>query len=105
MVGGQDVGGLGHEVDAAEDDVVRLRAFLGEDRQPERVAAGVGPTHHLVALVVVAQHEDPVAEGGLGGPDALGELLGGGGGVRLGERRLQAQHRRSAYGAARSASP
>ena len=105
VVARQHVGRLGHEVDAAEDDVVGLRALLGEDRQAERVAPGVGPAHDLVALVVVAEHVDPVAERGLGGADALGQLLGRGRGVRLGQGGLQAQHRRSAYGAGPSASP
>ena len=62
VVAGEDVGRLGHEVHAAEDDVVGLRALLGEHRQPERVAPGVGPAHDLVALVVVAEDEEPLAE-------------------------------------------
>ena len=58
VVAGEDVGRLGHEVHAAEHDVLGLGALLGEDRQPERVAPGVGPAHDLVALVVVAEDED-----------------------------------------------
>ncbi len=34
----------------------------GEAGEPEGVAAGVGPANHLVALVVVAEDDDPVAE-------------------------------------------
>ena len=41
--------------------------LLGEHRQAVAVAAGVGPADHLVALVVVAEDEDAIAEGGLGG--------------------------------------
>ena len=63
VVAGQDVGRLGHEVHAAEHDVLGLGALLGQHRQPERVAPGVGPAHDLVALVVVAEDEQPVTEG------------------------------------------
>ena len=55
---GEDVGRLGHEVHAAEDDVVGLGVLLGEHGQAERVAPGVGPAHDLVALVVVAEDEE-----------------------------------------------
>ena len=65
-VAGQDVGRLGHEVHAAEDDVRRLRAGGGLAGQLERVAGDVGELDDLVALVVVAEHEDPVAERRLG---------------------------------------
>src|SRR5690606_663998 len=47
---------------------------LRRHRQPERVAAGVGPADHLVALVVVAEDEDPLLERRLGGSDASLEL-------------------------------
>ena len=43
VVAGEDVGRLGHEVHAAEDDVVGLRPFLGQPDEPERVTPGVGP--------------------------------------------------------------
>ena len=59
---GEDVGRLGHEVDAAEDDVVGVAAVRGDARQAEGVAPGIGPAHHLVALVVVAEDEHPGAE-------------------------------------------
>ena len=75
---GEDVGRLGHEVHAAEDDVRRVRAggrLLG---QLEGVAGDVGELDDLVALVVVAEHEDPVAERGLGGAGALDEAGVGG---------------------------
>jgi hypothetical protein len=62
VVAGEDVGRLGHEVHAAEHDDVGLGALLGQDRQPVGVAAGVGPTDHVVSLVVVPEYEQPVAE-------------------------------------------
>ena len=71
VVRGEDVGRLGHEVDAAEDDVLRLRARRRLPGQLERVAGDVGELDDLVALVVVTEHEDPIAQRGLGGPGAL----------------------------------
>ncbi len=62
VVGGQHVGRLGHEVHAAEDDELGLGPFLGEHGQPVGVAAGVGPLHHLVSLVVVAEDEHAITE-------------------------------------------
>ena len=100
VVVGEDVGGLGHEVHAAEHDEVGLWALLGEHRQAVAVAPGVGPADDLVALVVVAEDEQAVAEGGLGGGDALVRArLRVAVGVPLGERSLDAQHvRMSPYG-------
>ena len=66
MVGGQDVGRLGHEVHAAEDDELRLGPRRRLAGQLERVAGHVGELDDLVALVVVTQHEEPVAERRLG---------------------------------------
>ena len=68
VVGGEDVGGLGHEVHAAEHDVVGLGALGGLLRELERVAGDVGELDDLVALVVVAEDEDLRAELVLGGP-------------------------------------
>ena len=80
VVGGEDVGALGHEVHAAEDDVLRVRAGRGLPGQLERVAGHVGELDDLVALVVVAEHEDPVAERRLGrrGPATRSGSLGAG---------------------------
>ena len=78
--GGQDVGALGHEVHAAEDDVRRLGPVGRLLRQLERVAGDVGELDDLVALVVVAEDEDLVAERRLGRPrplDQVGSLAGG----------------------------
>ena len=66
---GEDVGRLGHEVDAAEDDELGLRLVGGDAGQAEGVAPGVGPGHHLVALVVVAEDDQPGPERGLGRAD------------------------------------
>ena len=86
MVTGEDVGGLGHEVHTAEHDVLGLGPFLGQHRQAERVAPCIGPAHDLVTLVVVAEDEQPVAQGGLGRRDAVGELHLGRLGVPLRQR-------------------
>ena len=58
-VGGQDVGRLGHEVHAAEDDALGIRPGGGLLGQLEGVAGDVGELDDLVALVVVAEHERP----------------------------------------------
>ena len=68
---GEDVGGLGHEVHAAEDDVRRLRTRSSFARQLERVSGHVGELDDLVALVMVAKDEQLVAECGLGRTRAL----------------------------------
>ena len=62
VVGGEDVGRLGHEVHAAEDDVGGAGVVGRELGQLERVAAGVGPADDLGALVVVAEDQEPLAE-------------------------------------------
>ena len=72
VVAGEDVGRLGHEVDAAEDDELGLRLVGGDPGQPERVAPGIRPRHHLVALVVVAEDDHPGAEVGLGRRRSIG---------------------------------
>ena len=81
---GEDVGRLGHEVHAAEHDVLRLGAGGGLAGQLERVPGDVGERDDLVALVVVAQHEDPVAERLLGGAGPGHQVRIGGGGQRPG---------------------
>ena len=63
---GQDVGRLGHEVHAAEHDELRVRPGRRLARELEGVAGDVGELDDLVALVVVAEHEDPRAERLLG---------------------------------------
>ena len=78
--GGEDVGALGHEVHAAEHDEVRLGPVRGGLRELERVAGDVGELDDLVALVVVAEDEDAIAQRGFGGARSLDEL-------RIGRRR------------------
>ena len=82
----EQVGGLGHEVHAAEHD--RLGIGPGERgvRELERIADEVGVLDHLVALVEVAEHDGAVAEGRLGGADAIVQL-GVGGLAVLGRQR------------------
>ena len=63
---GEDVGRLGHEVHAAEDDVLRLRPRGRVAGELERVAGDVGELDDLVALVVVPEHEHLLAERLLG---------------------------------------
>ena len=70
---GEDVGALGHEVHAREHDVLRVGARRSVARQLEAVAGDVGELDDLVALVVVAEHEDAIAERRLRGAGALDE--------------------------------
>src|SRR5439155_22743468 len=85
---GEDVGRLGHEVDAAEHHVLGLVVVGGEPGEAEGVAPGVRPAHDLLALVVMAEDEKAVAEDGLCGTDPRRELLGRGLGVAVGKRCL-----------------
>src|SRR5262249_35860151 len=55
-------GALGHEVDATEQNVLCLRARRRELRQLERVAPRVGILDDLVALVVVTEDDQAVAQ-------------------------------------------
>ncbi len=64
----------------------------GQPGQPERVAPGVRPAHHLVPLVVVAEDQQPGPEGGLGGGDAARQILGGCIGIAPREGRLEPKH-------------
>jgi hypothetical protein len=86
---GEYVGRLGHEVHTAEHDELGLGPFLGQHRQPVRVAAGVGPPDDLVALVVVPEDEEAVAERGPGLADAAVEFVGVRGVVVVHQRDLE----------------
>ncbi len=79
VVAREDVGGLGHEVDTAEDDVLRVRPGGRVPRELEGVAGHIGELDDLVALVVVPEDEDLVAELLLGRAGALDEAGVGGG--------------------------
>ena len=71
---GEDVGRLGHEVHAAEDDELGVGAAGRVAGELEGVAGDVGELDDLVALVVVAEDEQPLAERRLGGAGALDEV-------------------------------
>jgi hypothetical protein len=81
-----DVGALGHEVHAAEDDVLGGGLRGGQARQLQRVAGEVGELDDLVALVVVAEDDDALAERPLRGGDPLVHLVVGQAEVALGQR-------------------
>jgi len=93
---GEDVGRLGHEVDAAEDDGGRLVVVGGESGELERVTPGVGPLDDFVALVVVPEDEELRSERGLGRADPRVELVGGRQGVTVRQLGLESQHRLNA---------
>ena len=85
---GQDVRGLGHEVDAAEHDEVGLRTRGGELGQLEGVAGEVRVPDHLVPLVVMAEDDQAAPQRLPGLQDAGLDLLGAGGGDGFGQRDL-----------------
>ena len=71
LVGAREhVGGLGHEVDAAEDDGFGVGAGFGSLRELERIAYEIGVFYDFVALVEVAEDDEALAEGVLGGANA-----------------------------------
>ena len=71
----QDVRALGHEMHAAEDDEVGVAALRRLLRQLERVAAEVGELDDVVALVVVAQNHQPLAQLGPRRANPLTQLV------------------------------
>jgi len=81
-------------VHAAEDDVGGALVVGGEAGQEERVPDRIGPTNDLVALIVVTEDDEPVAEGRFGGGDALDERFLGGERLLVRERSLESQHDR-----------
>jgi hypothetical protein len=60
--------------------------FLSEHREAEGITPSIGPFHDFVALVVMAEDEDPVAERGLRCSDSLREFARCGVCVSLTER-------------------
>ncbi len=62
----EDVGALGHEMHAAEDDELRLALAGGGARELQRIAGEVGELDDLVALIVMAEDDQPIAERLLG---------------------------------------
>ena len=59
---GEDVGALGHEVDAAEEDEFGIAAAGGLLRELEGVAPEVGELDDLVPLIVVSEDHQILAE-------------------------------------------
>jgi len=70
MLAAKNVRALGHKVHAAEDDVAAL-SLRSLEGQPERVTAEIGELDDFVALVVMAQNHDILAQAGLRGSDAV----------------------------------
>ena len=67
LVGAREhVCGLGHEMDAAEDDGLGLGASPGGVRELEGVADEVGVLNDFVALIEVAEDDQAFTEFGLG---------------------------------------
>ncbi|OQB01621.1 MAG: hypothetical protein BWY25_01033 [Chloroflexi bacterium ADurb.Bin222] len=75
---GEDRRDFGHEVHAAEDDVLRVSfgAIAGE---LERIPAKIGELNHLVALIVMSQNDEAVAQSRFSAPGAFLPRKGGGG--------------------------
>src|SRR5207249_5122286 len=69
----QNVGALRHEVDAAEDEELRIGPLRAESRELERVAGNIGVLDHVVALVVVAEDREPSTKRFLGRADPVGQ--------------------------------
>ena len=59
---GQDVRAFRHEVHAAEHDVVGVRPLRHLTGKTERVAGVVGELDHFVALIVMTENDELVAE-------------------------------------------
>jgi len=82
----QDVRALGHEVDAAEHDELGLATAGGGLRELQRVTGVIGEFDHFVALVVMPQNHDALAERRFGGLDAGVHLVVREAQVAIGER-------------------
>ena len=70
----EDVGCFRHEVHTAEDDVVRLWIRGGPPGQLEGIAALVSEADHVIALIVVAEDDEALAQLRLRRAYALDEL-------------------------------
>ena len=88
VVAGEDVGGFGHEVDAAEEDIFGLGEFGGFAGELEGVAGDVGEADDVVLLVMVAEDDELVAQFGFSGGNAFDDRGSGKLGVRVGDRLL-----------------
>jgi len=76
VLAAENIGALGHKVHTAEHDIATLglRSLEGEF---EGVTAEIGELDDFVALVVMAQYHDVLAQAGLGGGDAVIQALSG----------------------------
>ena len=86
MLGAQHVGALRHEVHAAEDDELGVGMLADLARELVGIAGVVGELDHFVALIVMAEDDEPAAERRLRGGDAAVHLLVGQAEVALGQR-------------------
>ena len=82
----QHVGAFRHEVHAAEDDELGVGMLRYLARELERIAGVVGELDHLVALIVMAEDDEPPAERRFRRRDAAVHLLVGEAEVALGQR-------------------
>ena len=71
---------------AAEDDELRFGMLRDLAREAERIAGVVGELDHLVALIVMAEDDQPAAERRLRRGDAAIELFVGQTEISLGKR-------------------
>ncbi len=98
---GEDVRGLGHEVNPAEDHELGIVLVRSKTGKAERVASPVGELDDLLTLIVVPEDDEPLAEAGTGRGDAPDQSLGGCRVVVVRKRRLQAEHSVTPCGAPR----
>ena len=81
----EHVGALGHEVHAAKDDELGVGVLADLPCQLVGIAGVVGEFDHLIALVVVAEDDEPAAQRRLGGRDAAVHFRVGESQVSLGQ--------------------
>ncbi|GMA49736.1 hypothetical protein GCM10025857_10930 [Alicyclobacillus contaminans] len=71
MITRQDIRRFRHEVNAAEDDVLRRPVFRSQARQLERVAGQIRELNHFILLIVMPENQQPLPKCGFGSGDAL----------------------------------
>ena len=89
LIAREDVGRLGHEMDAAEHDGAASAALRRELAELVTIASEIGVPDHLVLLIMVAQDQQRVAQLPLDREDSLPEF-----GIRSVAIRLKFQGRR-----------
>ena len=85
-IAAQDIGALGHEMDAAKYDELGLRVPTDLLSELVRVAGVVGELDDLIPLIVMAEDDQPAAERNSGGRDARIHVRIGQTDVALGQR-------------------